>query len=225
MKYDNNKIFIVLCLAVILLGTGCKKNDYLTGGSLHEAITPLKNMDYLKSNSFKIFDTVTAIIEKFNLSNEVNDAKTFFAFTDYAVLNMINVKLAAKQTINPLATYTLDSLVKDMTADSIRQYIATETLDLDNSPELKAKPFTSKGNTSMGVLKQLQTGTPYTDRTKAPTYLLYFVKVRGALDEPGVIPPVNENDFLVLCQTTGIKTSNGATTLHVLSNSHTFVRF
>lgn len=225
MKYDTNKIFIVLCLAVILLGTGCKKNDYLSGGSLHEAVTPLNNMNYLKSNSFKLFDTVTAIIEKLDLSGEVNDAKTFFAFTDYSVLNMINVKLAAKQAINPLAIYTLDSLIKDISADSIRQYMSTEKLELDNSPEFKAKPFTSRANTNMGVLKQLQTGAPYTDRTKAPTYLLYLVKVRGALDEPGVIPPTNEIDILVLCQTTGIKTSNGATTLHVLNNTHTFVRF
>jgi len=71
-------------------------------------------------------------------------------------------------------------------------------------------------------LKVLQTGAPYTDRTTAPTYLLFFVKVRGALDTPGVVPPPNESDINVLCQTTGIKTSNGTTTLHVLNNTHVF---
>ena len=143
---------------------------------------------------------------------------------------MITLKLTAKQATNPLATYTLDSLINDISADSIRQYMFNETIELESAPELKAQPYTSLGNTSMGVLKQLQTGSPYVDRTRAPTYLLYFVKVRGALDEPGVTPPVGQTDLLVVCQTTGIKTSGiktqpGSTTLHVLSNTHTFVRF
>ncbi|MES2005889.1 MAG: hypothetical protein V4450_15330 [Bacteroidota bacterium] len=225
MKYDSNRLLIVLCVCGMLMGFGCKKNDYLSGGSLHAAVTPLNNMDYLKGNSFKLFDTAAFVIEKLGLATEVNNAKTFFAFTDYSVLNMINLKLQQKQMVNPLATYTLDSLIKDISVDSVRQYILNETVELDGSPELKARPITSTGNTTMGVLKQLQTGAPYVDRTKAPTYLLFYVKVVGALDEPGVTPPVGQNDILVLCQTTGIKTSNGATTLHVLNNNHIFVRF
>jgi hypothetical protein len=203
----------------------CKKDDYLSGGTLHNAVTPLSNMDYLKANSFKLFDTATLIIDRLGMANTVNSAKTFFAFTDYSVVNMINVKLAAKRAINPLATYTLDSLINDISVDSIKQYMFNETIELETSPELKATPYTSLGNTTMGVLKQLQSNAPYTTSTRAPTYLLIFVKVRGALDEPGVTPPLNQNDINVLCQTTGIKTSAGETTLHVLSNTHTFVRF
>ncbi len=225
MKYINSGFIRTLVLGLIILLAGCKKNDYLSGGSLHVAITPLNNLDYLKGNAFKQFDTVAIIIERLNLVNEVNKAETFFAFTDFSVLNMINLKLQLKQTINPLATYTLDSLINDISADSVKQYILNEPMELANAPELKAQLLISAGNTNMGVLKQLQTGAPYVDRTKAPTYLLFYVKVRGALDEPGVIPPPNENDILVLCQTTGIKTSNGKTTLHVLNNNHTFVRF
>jgi len=225
MKYISNTLVSISFLLFIFLSTGCKKDGYLSGGSLHAAVTPLSNVDYLKSNAFKQFDTVVNIIERLKLVAEVNSAQTFFAFTDYSVLNMINLKLQLKQAVNPLATYTLDSLIRDINADSLKQYILNETVELANAPELKAQPFISAGRTNMGILKQLQTGAPYTDRTKAPTYLLFYVKVRGALDEPGVIPPTNENDILVLCQTTGIKTSNGATTLHVLNNNHTFVRF
>lgn len=225
MKYSIKRLGGAFVFGLMIVMAGCKKNDYLSGGSLHVAITPLNNLDYLKANAFKQFDTVASIIEKLDLVKEVNNAKTFFAFTDYSVLNMINLKLLQKQSTNPLATYTLDSLLRDISVDSVKQYILNETVELDNAPELKAKPFTSAGNTSMGALKQLQTGAPYVDRTKAPTFLLFYVKVRGALDEPGVVPPLNENDILVLCQTTGIKTSNGATTLHVLNNNHTFVRF
>ena len=203
----------------------CKKDDYLSGGSLHNAVTPLNNMDYLKANAFKLFDTATLIIDRLGMAKTVNNAKTFFAFTDYSVVNMINNKLQAKRAVNPAAIYTLDSLINDISVDSIRQYMFNETIDLETSPELKATPYTSLGNTPMGVLKQLQSNAPYVTNTRAPTYLLIFVKVRGALDEPGVTPPPNQNDINVLCQTTGIKTSAGETTLHVLSNTHTFVRF
>jgi hypothetical protein len=206
-----------------LLGS-CKK-DYLTGGSLHQEVTPLNNIDYLKSNSFKLFDTAVIVIEKLGLTAQVNSAKTFFAFTDYSVLNMINLRLQQKQQVNPLATYTLDSLISNINEDSVRQYILNETVELKTAPELVPATYTSAGNTTMGVLKQLQTNATYLERTQAPTYLLFYVKVRGALDQPGVTPPVNQNDITVQCQTTGIKTSNGATTMHVLVNPHTFVRF
>ena len=229
MKIMIKKSLLIFCFAGMGM-MGCKKNDYLSGGSLHNPVTPLSNTEYLKSNAFNLFDTAVQVIERLGLTTEVNNAKTFFAFTDYSIVNLMNSKLLAKQAINPLATYTLDSLIKDISPDSVRQYIFNQTIELSSATEFKATPYTSAGNTAMGVLKQLQTGAPYTNSTQAPTYLLYFVKVRGALDEPGVIPPPNENDILVLCQTTGIKTTPvksgpGTTTLHVLANTHTFVRF
>lgn len=225
MHILSGRFTILFCLGALLAVTGCKKS-YLSGGSLHNPVTPLNNVDYMKSNAFNLFDTAFLILQRFELINEVNNAKTFFAFTDYSVVNMMNLKLTARQQVNPLAIYTLDSLFKDLTADSIRQYIFNETIELGSASELKATPYTSRANTPMAVVKQLQTGAPYINNMiKSPTYLLYFVKVRGALDEPGVVPPQGENDISVLCQTTGIKTSNGATTMHVLVNNHTFVRF
>lgn len=217
------KSIIAAFIFICLLGS-CKK-DYLTGGSLHQEVTPLTNVDYMKSNSLKIFDTAVVVIEKLGLAAQVNSAKTFFAFTDYSVLNMINLRLQQKQAVNPLATYTLDSLIKDISEDSVRQYVLNETVELKTAQELIPATYTSAGNTTMGVIKQLQSIALYLERTQAPTYLLYYVKVRGALDQPGVTPPVNQNDITVLCQTTGIKTSGGATTMHVLANNHTFVRF
>lgn len=217
------KSIIAAFIFICLLGS-CKK-DYLTGGSLHQAITPLNNVDYMKSNAFNIFDTSVVVIERLGLTAQVNSAKTFFAFTDYSVLNMINLRLSQKQQVNPLATYTLDSLIRDISADSIRQYILNETVELSTAPELIPATYTSAGNTTMGAIKQVQTNATYLERTQAPTYLLFYVKVRGALDQPGVTPPVNQNDITVLCQTTGIKTSAGSTTMHVLANNHTFVRF
>jgi len=225
MKKNIYQIIPAICILLIAFAS-CKKQDYLTDTGVHNPITPLNNCDYLQQNQFRQFDTLLLIIDRFpSLRDEVNTAGTFFAPTDYSILREINRRLILKQQVDPLATFTLDSLVNRMTVDSMRQYLFTQTITLDNAPEFQAQPYTSKGGTSQGVLKVLQTGGPYLDRTTAPTYLLYFVKVRGALDIPGVIPPANENDINVLCQTTGIRTSNGATTLHVLNNNHAFITF
>jgi len=225
MKKNINRVIPLICMVLIVFAS-CKKKDYLTDTGVHNPITPLNNYDYLAQNQFRQFDTLLIIIDRFpGLKDEVNNAGTFFAPTDYSILRAINSRLVLKQQVNPLATFTLDSLVNRMTVDSMRQYLFTETINLENAPEFQAQPYTSKGGTKQGVLKVLQTGAPYLDRTTAPTYLLYFVKVRGALDIPGVIPPANESDINVLCQTTGIRTSNGATTLHVLNNNHAFITF
>jgi len=217
------KSLFTACL-VLLLMSSCKKN-YLDGGSLHNPVTPLSNIEYMRSNASNIFDTSLLVIERLGLNDQVNNAKTFFAFTDYSVLNMINLKLQQRQAVNPIAVYTLDSLIREISQDSVRQYLLDQTVELQSAPELIPQTYTSLGRTNMGVIKQIQTNATYLERTQAPTYLLFYVLVRGALDQPGVVPPTGQNDISVLCQTTGIKTSNGATTMHVLSNLHTFVRF
>lgn len=220
MSYKS--IFTVLIGLVLL--SSCKKN-YLEGGSLHNAITPLNNMDYMRAHPSGLFDTSIIVIERLGLANQINSTKTFFAFTDYSVLNMINLKLQQRQQVNPIAVYTLDSLIREINQDSVRQYLIDQTIGLETAPEITPQTFTSLGGTTMGVLKQVQTNALFLERTQAPTFLLFYVLVRGALDQPGVTPPTGQNDITVQCQTTGIKTSNGTTTMHVLSNLHTFVRF
>jgi len=215
---------ILAAVAFICFFSACKK-DYLSGGSLHAAVTPLNNIDYLKANSFQLFDTAVIVIERLKLTARINSATTFFAFTDYSVQRMIDLKLTQRRQVNPLAIYTLDSLISEISADSVLQYVLNEKVELETAQELIPKTYSSAGNTTMGVLKRLQTDPMYLERTQAPTFLLFYVRVRGALDQPGVTPPLNENDITVQCQTTGIKTLNGETTLHVLSNTHTFVRF
>lgn len=211
-------------LLVLVLLSSCQKS-HLSGGSLHQEITPLNNIEYMRSNAFNLFDTAIIVIDRLGLTSQVNNAKTFFAFTDYSIQNMINLKLAQRQSVNPIATYTLDSLIREINEDSVRQYMLDATIDLKTAPENPPATYTSLGRTNMAVFKQLQANATYLERTQAPTFLLFYVLVRGALDVPGVTPPPGQNDISVLCQTTGIKTSNGNTTMHVLNNQHTFVRF
>ena len=138
----------------------------------------------------------------------------------------MDLRKAALQQINENKTYTLDSLYKEMTADSVRQYFFDEKITLQDAViEPEVKPITSQGNTPCGFSKRMWTvlelngndgGLP--NWTNTPAYGLYYTKIRGALDVPGV-----------LCQTTGILPSSDKAgyeqVLHVLSNQHTFIRF
>jgi len=216
-----------LVIALMAGFTSCKKAAYLTDGGVHTAITPLSTYDYLAQHPWHLFDTLVTVINHYGLKDQVNTATTFFAPTNYSIGRYMTLRLAEKQAINPAAAYTLDSLYKDMKADSVLQYMFNDKITLDAAQELKPKLFQSKGapGINMGVMKELQTVAPYVEFSNAPTFLLYLVKVRGAIDEPGVIPPANESDIRVLCQTTGILPENGAKVLHVLSNLHTFGRF
>lgn len=228
---------VILLLCGIVLVTSCKKNDYLTDDGIHTAKTPLNTYDYLKSNQYKLFDTFLLVIDKFGLKDELIDAKTVFAVTDYSIKRYMDLRKAALQQINENKTYTLDSLYKEMTADSVRQYFFDEKITLQDAviePDVTQIP--SQGNTPCGFSKRMWTvlelngndgGLP--NWTNTPAYGLYYTRIRGTLDVPGVIPPANEIDIKVLCQTTGILPSSDKAgydqVLHVLSNQHTFIRF
>lgn len=215
----------IMPVACLMVALSCKKADYLTDSGIHEAVTPLSTYDYLAAHSWHFFDTTIAIIDHFGLKNEVNETNTFFAFTDYSINVFMTARAAEKQQTDPNAVYTLDSLYKYISVDSIRQYLFNQEIRLGDLPINEVSPQTSVANTTMGAFREQQTAPEFTQRTQAPTYLLYLVKVRGTIDIPGVVYPVAEADTRVRCQTTGILTSNGQKVLHVLNNQHHFVRF
>ncbi|MES2646178.1 MAG: hypothetical protein V4717_04835 [Bacteroidota bacterium] len=225
MKNINIK-FLISCLLVASLVTGCKKSGYLTDGGVHTAITPLSNYDYLKQHSWNSFDTLIAIIDHFNLKDEVNQAGTFFAPTDNSIARFLKFKTDSVQLINENNKYSLADMFNQVSADSIRQYLFVDKYSLENTPEA-VKQVVSVGKTNCGLQKILQTGGEYYQWGSTPVYSLYFTKIRGSLDDPNAAYDPNnpDNDTRVICQTTGILTNNGSNVLHVLANTHLFVRF
>jgi hypothetical protein len=208
------------CCTVLLLQvflSSCKKDAYLTDDGVHEAATSLSTYDYLAANKYHIFDTLIMIIDHLNLKQEVNSAKTFFAPTNYSITRKIN----RYSLVYP----SLDSVYKYMTADSLRQYILQTTVTLDAALETPVA-YVTAGKTNAAVQKIKQTDPAYSQWSTYPVYTLYFIKVRGTMDDPDNPPPPNDPDVdtRVSCQTTGIQTSSG-TTLHVLSNLHIFSTF
>lgn len=211
---------LIICL---LLFTACKKDSYLTDGGLSSAHTDLSTYDYLAKHQFQMFDTVIMIIDHYNLKNEVNSAKTFFAPTDYSVARFLQHKLDSVRQINENNRYSLDDMYNDITVDSVRQYLFKEAITVPDAQET-AVTYTTLGNTPAAILKIKQTDPAYYTWSKTPVYLLYYTKVRGSLDNSTTDPNDPDADTQVPCQTTGILTSSGGV-LHVLTNQHVFVRF
>lgn len=220
----NYNLIILASVTFILASSSCKKADYLTDEGLHDAKSSLSTYEYLRQHSWHSFDTLITIIDHYNMKDEINSAGTFFASTNATVKRYMDLRLAQKKLTNDSAKYSLDSLYKDISADSLRQYLFKEKITLSNAPNIQPAPYTSLGKTSSAVFKQLQSTSTYTQYTTGQTYLLYLVKVRGQLDVPGITPPANEIDINVQCQTTGIEPATGGI-LHVLTNQHVFVRF
>lgn len=203
---------VALLAAVLIMA--CEEDDYLTDGGVHSAETEFTTYDYLAHHKYHSFDTLLLLIDHFGLKEEVNNAGTFFACTDYAIMNFLQLKIDSVQDINENNTYTLDDMMDDITADSIRQYILADKVTLDGA-STAGDEYTTGGGTNMTVKKVLQTDASYYTWSSEPVYFLYFIKF-----------PDEELSNNESCQTTGILTQSGTgTVLHALSNNHVFVRF
>ncbi len=208
MKSRNVKHILYLSLLSLALAVhGCKKDDYLDDGGVHTAITPLSNYDYLAAQKYHDFDTVLMIIDHFGLKDSVNEAGTFFAPTNYNIKRLLQARQIG----------TLDSFYTLASSKLITQYMFSDTsITLDNATPT-VKTYDNWADTIAGVKKIAET---YGAVTSVFTYYtLQYVKINGYLDGTPGAPAQDPLDAILDCQTTGIRTSAGNTTLHVLSNT------
>ena len=219
--------WIMVLFSCVVAAVSCKKAAYLTDEGIHNPKTTLSTYEYLKQHSWRSFDTLVLLIDKYSLQNEVNSAATVFAVTDYSVKRYMDMRQTQLRQVNENLRFTIDSLYKYVTADSVRQYLFNQPVTLANAKlEPEVDVLDSRANTKCAFSKVLLTTTPqnYQQFTTSPTYSLYYTAIRGTLDVPGIVSPAGEIDIKVQCQTTGIETATGSI-LHVLTNQHTFVRF
>jgi hypothetical protein len=221
---------IIKYLAVVLLAiavfAGCKKDNYIVGGNLSNATTPLTTYDYLKNNRFKEFDTLLMIIDKAGLKDVINQKGiTFYAPTDFSIDNYLRERSQEVQNFDPNKNYTIDSLIKYDLAhfkDSLNAYIIPKTVtysSLTNNGVL----FNTAMNSSNAVISYETT----TDGTLGGTTVVstlprleYYTFIKGApLPSPLVASAIPDSvGVRVLCQTSGLTTATGQ--LNVLDNSH-----
>ncbi|GGH09035.1 hypothetical protein [Mucilaginibacter phyllosphaerae] len=207
----KSNIPVVLAIFLAFGMAACKKDAYLTDGGLSKVKTSYSTYDYLKNNQYHQFDTVMTLIDHYQLKNTVNNAKTFFAFTDMSV-NLL---------MKSLKVTTIDQLTDSVSAKLFTQYMFNKTITLDDAT-LTAVPYTNEvGSAAPSAIKKVSTGVPVYLANSAPVFnyfTLEYVKINGAVDGSAGTPANDLIDLVLQCQTTGIQTSTG-TTLHVLVNN------
>ncbi|MBE8722400.1 hypothetical protein [Sphingobacterium pedocola] len=212
-KNIRNTTFAILAL-FFLLHISCKKDAYLTDGGLHNASTPYNAYDYLAAHKYHYFDTLLTIIDHYNLKEAVNNAGTFFVPTDRSINLYMDEQQRRLREDDEDAVYTLEKLFDELPADSVKQYLFTNKLAL-NDVNTSETTYTSLGSTNIKIQKVLQTDPQYYRWSTTPVYFLYYIR------DLGLTTPTR-----VQCQTTGITTQNGnGTILHVLQNTHVFASF
>lgn len=220
----NKILYFIICSLGMAYFTSCKKSEYLTDGGLSVAKTPLSKYDYLKQNKYHLFDTLIMVIDHYNMKEEVNSAPTFFALTNYSINNYITFKRDSARRVNENNNYTITDMYNDITADSLRLYILKSRVELSSAP-LQPTMVSNDAKAPAAIQRILQPKI-FESWSSSPIYYLYYIKVRGGLDAPNAITQPNDPDIdlKAQCQTTGIEPSSGGI-LHVLSNTHTFIRF
>jgi hypothetical protein len=223
MKTTVN-IAIALCLLLFAFSS-CKKADYLTDEGLHTTKSDLSTYDYLAHHPAGMFDTLLLVIDHFGLKEEINNAGTFFAPSDYSIKRFYNARLMELRLIDENATYSLEQMYADIDVDSLRTYIYNGGKYGLNAATAQYQAIRNASDLDgFAFHKQKQ---PQGTWTFQPIYYLYYVKVRGlddGVNEDGVVTtaPDDPSDIRVLCQTTGIETASG-TLINVLANTHIFI--
>lgn len=210
----------VLCYSL----TACKKS-YTIGGSTFKAEVNMTTYDYLKTNH--LFDTLVIMIDKAGLKDELNQAGTFFAVTDYTINSFVHLRAdSVRLWLNDENyPYNFDSLNIPSLRDTLRSYMFHDRI---NRADITARGLYRKANDGEMRWIQLMTGGDYTNEnvfTTAPKYL-YLTKIIEANGYPVPVDSTTLGDVQpeqllpALCQTSGIITTTGV--LHVLNNFHTF---
>lgn len=209
MKNIYKNIRCVLGLLFAITITSCKKDGYLKDGGLHSTSSSLSTYDYLKSN--RQFDTTVLLIDHFNLKDSVNKASTVFAFTDDAI----------NKFMQDFGYTSLTDMYDSVSSGLLTQYMFNESITLDNATTNAVEHTNWAGGAAPSAITKI-INTEYVYLTSsAPAfnyYSLVFVKINGVSDDSPNRPSDDLDDVNIICQTTGIKTSTGAT-MHILVNN------
>ena len=218
-------------LLVMLVLFSCKKRDeYLTGGTRHNAKYDVTTYDFLKNQPSGLFDTLLLLIDAAGLKNKVNQqGVSFFAPTDYAITNYLNKRVAEEQNINPLRKWTLDSMIKyemPKFTDSINTYFVAQSLSYSNLTNNGAIYPTLKTGTQTVVSYEEITpdNSDYVflggnANVSTNPRIIYYTFLFAPLSSPFVASEIDANvGRRVRVQTSGIQTNTGM--IHVLNNQH-----
>lgn len=206
-----HKLIVVALLLLTVAFTSCKKTSYVTDGGLANAYSKFSTYDYLKNNQYHQFDTVLMLVDKLNLKDTINNAKTFFAFTD----------MSLHQLMTSLGTTTLDELTDSVSSKLFTQYMFNQAITLDDAKTTAIAYTNYVGSKAPCAIKKTAATYIVNLDNSSPTftyYILDYIKVNGVLDGSPGAPANDPVDVTLPTQTEGIHTSTG-TILHVFANT------
>jgi hypothetical protein len=217
--------YMAIAIVMAIVFNGCKKNDYIVGGKLESTTTPLTTYDYLKSNRFKMFDTLLMLVDKAGLKDVINQKGiTFYAPNDYSIDTYLAERTLEVQNVDPSKKYTIDTLIKyDLATfkDSLNAYIVPSTVTYSSLTENGDLFKTVLGNQT--VISYETTTDPtlgYSGAVSTLPRIEYYTFIKGGpLPSPLVASQIADTvGVRVLCQTSGLTTATGQ--LNVLVNGH-----
>lgn len=208
--------YLILLLMIVFWGA-CTNDDYLHDGGLANPEVNMTTYDYLKSNP--LFDTLVMTIDLLNLKEEVNQAGTVYAVTNYSFTSYIMDELNSLRQITSDTTYTYADIPRS-SLDSVRMYFFRDRLTRDDLAK-EGKIYTS--GLGMEFKLSREPVSDYSSVLIDKAEYLYFIKQEGkrfdTYDETmDNSLPKDEKDQRILVQTSGIITTTGV--VHVLANSH-----
>ncbi len=228
MNYPVRNIFRVMVAGslLVLLSVSCKKDDYLSGGSLHSAKVNMTTYDFLKSNSAGLFDTLLLLVDKAGLKDKINQqGVTFFAPTDYAINAYLNSRAREEQNIDPFRKWTIDSMMQyevSKFTDSLNIYFVQGALTYDKLTQDGTLYPTLKTGSNC-VVSYEETRDPdlgYNPNISNIPRIVYFTFLFHDIAPPIIANEISSDDGKhERVQTSGIESTTGM--IQVLNNQHT----
>jgi hypothetical protein len=188
-------ITYLLTSLVVVVCMSCDY-EYLTDGGVHNPHVDMTTYDYLASHSWHYFDTLITLIDHHNMKEEVNSAGTFLVVTDYSFKRYMRLN------------WTMDSLKKYVTADTLRNYLFNDPVKFEDLSTSEPNEFVSRSGREFGFELVEQTGFQYTEWTNTPVYLLSINR------------RINSLEIKNFVQSSNIQTNTGV--VHAMANTHIF---
>ncbi|RAW02289.1 hypothetical protein DQQ10_07070 [Pseudochryseolinea flava] len=170
--------------------------EYLTDGGKHDPRVDMTTYDFLASHSWQYFDTLVMLIDHHNMKEEVNAAGTFLVVTDYSFRKYMRFN------------WTLDSLKKYVTADTLRNYLFDDPILMEDLSKIGDNEITSESGLEYNFELIEQVDNAYTEWTNEPVYRLSINRM------------INEIEVKNYVQSSNIQTNTGV--VHAMANTHIF---
>lgn len=215
----KNMKYLILIMMIGMF-SACANDDYLHDGGVANPNVNMTTYDYLKSNP--LFDTLVMTIDLLNLKDEVNQAGTVYAVTNFSFTSYITDELNALRQMTSDTTYTYAD-IPQTSLDSIRMYFFKERLTRDDLGK-EGKVYIS--NLGLDFKLSKEPVSEYTSVLVNKPEYLYFIKQEGVRfdtyeETVANTLPKEEKDQRIQVQTSGICTTTGV--VHVLANSHKLI--